>query len=203
MSVAGGGDAAVLDVLDHGGLGARRHWVRGAAVAGGLLVLCLVGLHADRQARSSEFDQVTTRCHAGHSDYVYAVHQVDAMDRYAAPLLLRPDAPAAVKAGMAATVRAVATAGADSLAPDLGALAAVSILPWHDSLLQARSACQDYLGEARSRLRRAAADLSTLDLPTGYLGVRQRSARAALVAAAVDSSSVLDATQVFGGTATR
>ncbi len=194
MATAGG----PVDLLEHRtGYGTRQLWRRVALAVVGLLALSVTGVLADRRLRSHEFDEILAGCLVGEADSAYAERTVIGMVDYAAPLLQRADASPELKAGMAARVRATASAAADSLAPGRSTLAALTILPWHGPQLDARDACSGYLSQADHRLRRVADDLSALDLPTDYLQNRQRAARAALVAAAVDPAATRAASTIF------
>jgi len=194
MPTAGG----AVDVLEHPtGYGTRRLWRRVALVVVGLLALSVTGVLADRRLRSHEFDEVLAGCLAGEADWAYAERTVIGMVDYAAPLLQRADASPELKAGLAVRVRATASAAADSLGPGRASLAALTILPWHGPQLDARDACSGYLSQADHRLRQVADDLSALDLPMDHLQDRQRAARAALMAAAVEPAATRAASTIF------
>jgi hypothetical protein len=179
-----------VDVLDYQpGIGTRRRRRQLGWASATALLLALVATFADQQSRRQEFDHILNRCQVGQSDYVYAERRVAATIEYASPLLQQGPDAAGVQQGLVRLVREAASEGATTMAPDVAAIADLSVLPWHDLQRAARLACQDYLSATSDRLGRVAADLSELDLrPTYAIGTR-RAARAALLAAAPDSAA--------------
>jgi hypothetical protein len=141
---------------------ARRRWP--FAVLAVVIVLALIGKWADHRRRTDEFDQLIARASAAQATALDAGSKVLSTRQYTMPLLVTSSS-ATVRSGLEQLIDDSAATGAANLRKDRGALARVSIWPWHESLRAAKRAALAYLDQRISDLDAiaAGADLSLLN----------------------------------------
>ena len=110
-----------------------RRWLAAVVLVGAALFLL------DRWLQQREFDQLTDRIATTQASIDYAEQQVTGAIRYGSPQLFIQRTPPGVLTYLRGLVTDASDQGATDVAASEAAVAGVSILPWHRSLIDART----------------------------------------------------------------
>lgn len=175
------------DVVGSGSDRPPRRRLRAAAA---VLVLVAVGAYVgDSVQHRREVDQLAQRVAEARGTADYADTRVQSVIRYASPQLDGAATPAAVRAGLAQLVAQSARDQLRAVTKARGAVADVTVLPWHHSADTARTRCLRYLDARAQVLREGAAEPASLQSAHTDLTAVRLAARAALVGAGATPGS--------------
>jgi hypothetical protein len=163
---------------------ARRRLRHPRRVLAALLFVAAALFLLDRLLQQREFDQLTERIASAQGSIDYANAQVNGAIQYGSPQLYMLTTPAGVRTYLRGLVTDAAARGAADVAAADSSVAAVSILPWHRSLIDAREAFDRHAQDWQAFLSTSPSAPAAPDSWSSRLTADRDAASAALLGAA-------------------